>query len=160
MPGWRANAIELEKENPKIKLESKNQKCEVLPGLEPGSKDSESLVMTNYTTGPLGQGWGLDPLCPKTQHAQKEIWWPDTVTRWPRTSCQTTSTGFEPMRAEPSRFRVYRLNHSAKTPRSIAASASGPPQESRLGRKGKKLPTSTGFEPMRENSQVISNHSP
>ena len=26
---------------------------EVLPGLEPGSKDSESLVMTNYTTGPM-----------------------------------------------------------------------------------------------------------
>ena len=25
---------------------------EVLPGLEPGSKDSESLVMTNYTTRP------------------------------------------------------------------------------------------------------------
>ena len=25
---------------------------EVLPGLEPGSKDSESLVITNYTTRP------------------------------------------------------------------------------------------------------------
>ncbi len=27
-----------------------------------------------------------------------------------------TSAGFEPTRAEPSRFRVYRLNHSAKMP--------------------------------------------
>ena len=29
---------------------------------------------------------------------------------------ETTSAGFEPTRAEPSRFRVYRLNHSAKMP--------------------------------------------
>ena len=29
-----------------------NKKGEVLPRLELGSKDSESLVMTNYTTGP------------------------------------------------------------------------------------------------------------
>ena len=62
------------------------KKYEVLPGLEPGSKDSESLVITNYTTRP-----------------------------------QATSTGFEPMRAEPSRFRVYRLNHSAKMPMAVAA---------------------------------------
>ena len=28
----------------------------------------------------------------------------------------TTPAGFEPTRAEPSRFRIYRLNHSAKVP--------------------------------------------
>ena len=32
---------------------------------------------------------------------------------------EATSTGFEPMRAEPSRFRVYRLNHSAKMPKAV-----------------------------------------
>merc|ERR1711895_396954 len=31
---------------------NKIKKVKVLPGLEPGSKDSESLVITNYTTGP------------------------------------------------------------------------------------------------------------
>ena len=29
---------------------------------------------------------------------------------------QTTSVGFEPTRAKPSRFRICRLNHSAKMP--------------------------------------------
>ena len=28
----------------------------------------------------------------------------------------TTSRGFEPLREDPSRFRIYRLNHSAKMP--------------------------------------------
>ena len=27
---------------------------------------------------------------------------------------RTLTTGFEPARAEPNRFQVYRLNHSAK----------------------------------------------
>ena len=34
---------------------------EVLPGLEPGSKDSESLVITNYTTRPPVLQEGLEP---------------------------------------------------------------------------------------------------
>ena len=29
---------------------------------------------------------------------------------------ETTSAGFEPTRAEPTRFRVWRLNHSAMMP--------------------------------------------
>ena len=38
-----------------------NKKGEVLPRLELGSKDSESLVMTNYTTGPRMLQEGLEP---------------------------------------------------------------------------------------------------
>ena len=41
---------------------------------------------------------------------------------WQRTKKKklgTTSAGFEPTRAEPTRFRVWRLNHSAMMPKSL-----------------------------------------
>ena len=34
---------------------------------------------------------------------------------------RTTSAGFEPTRAEPTRFRVWRLNHSAMMPKATSA---------------------------------------
>ena len=42
-------------------LGKKKGKGQVLPGLEPGSKDSESLVITNYTTRPPMLQEGLEP---------------------------------------------------------------------------------------------------
>ena len=36
------------------------------------------------------------------------------IQQYSRAAAKTSTTGFEPVREDPSRFRVYRLNHSAK----------------------------------------------
>ena len=83
-------------------LTNKTKKCEVLPGLEPGSKDSESLVMTNYTTRPrtLRSVAHLKPAAPRPSVQKMD------KNKRTTTTNKISKTGVRRLRDSNSRGRV------------------------------------------------------